>query len=189
MILTNHEVTHCFRINEEEDKTGAIVARVYVSDAILRKDQFMAFFFILLLRYPELTPTGFKEDIEKVISQVKDDFKRHIDLGPFNNSENVDPKSGQVNKGLKRMHNGKHKPNGQEHSHYTKWQLDIYKHYKDDAEVIYSNDNYVLAKFVSQGKEFVIKCCDLFNSSKEARDEIRNEMEILDFLNDAIGKI
>lgn len=43
-ILTNHEVTHCFRINEEEDITGAIVARVYVSDPILRKDQFMAFF-------------------------------------------------------------------------------------------------------------------------------------------------
>jgi hypothetical protein len=184
-ILTNHEVTYCFRINEEKDVTGRDVARVYVSDPISRENQFMAVFFILLLRYPQLTPNGFKECIEEVLLKVNEDLGKHIEQGPLNKSQNLNLKSD--NNERKRKRNGK-QPNGQEHSDYTKLELDIYKHYKDDAEVFYSNENYVLAKFVSQGKEFVIKCCDLFNSSKEARDEIRNEMTILEFINNELGK-
>ena len=180
--MTNHEVTYCFRINEEADQKGRTVARVYVSDPISRDEQFMAVFFILLLRYPGLTPNGFEECIKNVLLGVTNDFETHINQGRLNS----EPKS---NKGQKRKHNEQQQPNRQEHSHYTKLELDIYKHYKDDAEVFFANENYVLAKYVSNGKEFVIKCCDLFNSTKEARDEIRNEMEILEFINNELGKI
>lgn len=171
--MTNHEVTYCFRINEEEDKTGVKVVRVYISDPISREEQFMAVFFVLMLRYPQITPKGFEESIENVLLKVKEDFESDI-------QEN----NGRPNK-RKRLDENQ-KPS--ELSHYTKYETDIYDHYKDDAEVFYSNENYVLAKYLSEGKEFAIKCCDLFNSSSEARDEISNEMTILEFINNKFGK-
>lgn len=186
--MTNHEVTYCFRVNEEQDLNGKIGARVYISDPISRMDQFMAVFFILMLRYPQLAPNGFEECIKEVLLKVNEDLGGHINNVPLHKAEKLNPKSdNQVNNERKRKRlDENQKPS--EHSDYTKLELDIYNHYKDDAQVFYSNENYVLAKYVSEGKEFAIKCCDLFNSSKEARDEIRNEMAILSFINNELGK-
>lgn len=65
-------MTYCFKLIVDEKK-----AHLYVSDPIERDKQYFGAFFILLLRYPSLTPKGF-DDVKILLD--KTDKKFNIDV-------------------------------------------------------------------------------------------------------------
>ena len=67
-ILTNHNVTYCFKLIVDEKK-----AHLYVSEPIERDKQYLAVFFMLLLRYPSLTPEGF-DSVQTLLGKIDKKF-------------------------------------------------------------------------------------------------------------------
>jgi hypothetical protein len=184
-ILTNHNVMYCFKLIVKEDEiTRKKTAYLFVSNPVKRDKQYLAVFFILLLRYPSLTPKGF-DDVKTLLDKIDKKFKidessveeQHPSVGTasVSNQPPIGPMSRSRAAQLEK---------DQDHSEQTSsltLEEEIYYHWIDDAVVFVWNSNYVLAKYVgSNHEEFVIKCCDKFNSSKQALDEIRNEIYVLD---------
>ena len=184
---------YCFKlIVKEDEKTRKKTAYLFVSNPVKRDKQYLAVFFILLLRYPSLTPKGF-DDVKTLLDKIDKKFKidessveeQHpsVDTASVSNQPPIGPmlrsRAAQIEK-------------DQDHSEQISsltLEEEIYYHWIDDAVVFVWNSNYVLAKYVgSNHEEFVIKCCDKFNSSKQALDEIRNEIYVLDKIKKKLGK-
>lgn len=166
-------------------------AYLFVSDPIPREKQYLAVFFILLLRYPSLTPKGF-DDVKIFLDNI--DMKFKIDDEPPVERQNRSVNSSQRrNNGPITRSRSSRGARDQGHSVQASCltlEEEIYYHWVDDAVVFFWNSNYVLAKYVgSNHEEFVIKCCDKFNSNKQALDEIRNEIRVLKEIKIKLGKI
>ena len=164
--MTNHEYTYCFRLDKDT---------LYISERIDIQKQFMAYFFILMLRYPMFTPDGF-EDIQVIVNSIHEEFSKISKTTTTRTLKPTETSQVMTRNQAKKLEGNK------KQSNMSTLKKMLYNVWLGESKVFYSNDNYVLATFVRGKKTYVIKCCDLENSCEDAIREIRKESEILHHL-------
>ena len=170
--MSNHAYTYCFRLDKDT---------LYISERIGIEKQFMAYFFILMLRYPMFTPDGF-ENIQVIVNRVHEEFSK-ISKRSETTTTTLKPteKPTETSQVMTRNQAKKLEGNKKQSKMSTLKKM-LYNVWLGESKVFCSNDNYVLATFVRGKKTYVIKCCDLENSCEDAIREIRKESEILHHL-------